>query len=173
MGRKAAWSELEFRLIDESGLASVSALLAGDVDLIDNVAPDQILDLQRRDDVTLASCLSNRVWYLFFDQFRKVSPWIADRAGRPLEAKLKDVRVRKAISLAIDRDFITDRLMAGQGLPVGDVARPGVFGVNPRLGAAPYDPIAARRLLAEAGYPDGFQITLTDRATAPSMARQR
>ena len=50
--------------------------------------------------------------------------------------------------------------MAGQGLPVGDVARPGVFGVNPRLAADPYDPIAARRLLAEAGYPDGFQITL-------------
>ncbi len=158
---KPAWSELEFRLIDESGLASVSALLAGDVDLIDNVAPDQILDLQRRDDVTLASCLSNRVWYLFFDQFREASPWITDRAGQPLGVNpLKDARVRKAISLAIDRRFITERLMAGQGLPVGDVARPGVFGVNPRLAADPYDPIAARRLLAQAGYPDGFQITL-------------
>lgn len=158
---KPAWKELEFRLIDESGLASVSALLAGDVDLIDNVAPDQILDLQRRDDVTLASCLSNRVWYLFFDQFRDASPWITDRAGRPLDVNpLKDVRVRRAISLAIDRRFITERLMAGQGVPVGDVARPGVFGVNPRLAADPYDPIAARRLLAEAGYPDGFQITL-------------
>jgi peptide/nickel transport system substrate-binding protein len=158
---RPAWNELEFRLIDESGLASVSALLAGDVDLIDNVAPDQILDLQRRDDVTLASCLSNRVWYLFFDQFRETSPWITDRGGRPLGVNpLKDVRVRKAISLAIDRRFITERLMAGQGLPVGDVARPGVFGVNPRLAADPYDPIAARRLLAEAGYPEGFQITL-------------
>ena len=158
---KPAWNELEFRLIDESGLASVSALLAGDVDLIDNVAPDQIRDLQRRDDVTLASCVSNRVWYLFFDQFRDNSPWVRDRAGQPLSTNpLKDARVRKAISLAIDRSFITERLMAGQGLPVGDVARPGVFGVNPRLGADPYDPITARRLLADAGYPDGFQLTL-------------
>ncbi len=117
---KPVWSELEFRLIDESGLASVSALLAGDVDLIDNVAPDQILELQRRDDVTLASCVSNRVWYLFFDQFRESSPWITDRAGQPLPTNpLKDVRVRKAISLAIDRTFITERLMAGQGLRWG------------------------------------------------------
>jgi peptide/nickel transport system substrate-binding protein len=155
------WKELEFRLIDESGLASVSALLAGEVDLIDNVGPDQFVELRRRDDVTLATCESNRVWYLYFDQFRDASPWITDREGRPLPANpLKDQRVRRAISLAIDRDFITQRLMAGQGMPVGDVAGLGIFGVNPDLPPPPYDPSTARRLLTEAGYPDGFMITL-------------
>jgi peptide/nickel transport system substrate-binding protein len=73
---------------------------------------------------------------------------------------LKDSRVRRAISLAIDREFITTRLMAGQGLPVGDVAGPGVFGVNPALAPPPYDPVTARILLAEAGYPEGFAIVL-------------
>lgn len=155
------WQQLEFRLIDESGLASVSALLAGEVDLIDNVGPDQVIDLSRRDDVTLATCDSNRVWYLFFDQKRDQSPWITDRAGAPLpQNPLRDVRVRRAISMAIDRDFITTRLMARQGTPVGDVAGPGVFGVNPALRPPVYDPALARRLLAEAGYPDGFAITL-------------
>jgi peptide/nickel transport system substrate-binding protein len=155
------WQELEFRLIDESGLASVSALLAGDVDLIDNVGPDQFVELKRRTDVSLATCDSNRVWYLYFDQFRDQTPWITDRAGEPLKVNpLKDARVRRAISLAIDRQFITQRLMAGQGRPVGDVAGPGVFGVNPELSPDPYDPQAARRLLADAGYPDGFLITL-------------
>ncbi len=156
-----AWRELEFRLIDESGLASVSALLAGEVDLIDNVGPDQFVELSRRSDVALATCDSNRVWYLFFDQFRDQSPWITDRAGAPLqENPLKDVRVRRAISLAIDRSFITERLMAGQGLPLGDVAGPRVFGADPTLLPDPYDPQKARGLLAEAGYPDGFMITL-------------
>jgi peptide/nickel transport system substrate-binding protein len=156
-----AWRQVEFRLIDESGLASVSALLAGEVDLIDNVGPDQLVELRRRDDVELATCDSNRVWYLFFDQFRDASPWIADRQGRPLpQNPLKDQRVRRAISLAIDREFITSRLMAGQGKPVGDVAGPGVFGVNLALGPPLYDPRAARQLLAEAGYDEGFSITL-------------
>lgn len=155
------WQQLDFRLIDESGLASVSALLAGEVDLIDNVGPDQFLDLSRRDDVNLATCDSNRVWYLYFDQRSDVCPWITDREGRQLDHNpLKDVRVRRAISMAIDRDFITARLMAGQGLPVGDVAGPGVFGVNPALRPAQYDPAQARALLVEAGYRDGFAITL-------------
>ncbi len=158
---KPEWRELEFRLIDESGLASVSALLAGDVDLIDNVGPDQLIELRRRDDVTLSTCVSNRVWYLFFDQIRDSSPWITDRQGLPLATNpLKDARVRRAISLAIDRDFIATRMMAGQGLPVGDVAGPGVFGVNPELAPPPYDPSTARLLLAEAGYPEGFAIVL-------------
>lgn len=160
-GGASDWRELEFRLIDESGLASVAALLAGEVDLIDNVGPDQVLDLRERDDVTLSTCDSNRVWYLFFDQSRDVAPFITDREGRPLDRNpLRDARVRRAISLAIDRDFITVRLMAGQGIPVGDVAGPGVFGVNPALAPPRYDPAAARQLLAEAGYPDGFGITL-------------
>lgn len=160
-GGAPAWREVEFRLIDESGLASVSALLAGDVDLIDNVGPDQCHELMRRDDVALSTCISNRVWYLYFDQFRDTSPWITDRDGQPLPANpLKDPRVRRAISCAVDREFITSRLMAGQGAPVGDVAGPGVFGVNPALAPPVYDPAMARQLLAEAGYPDGFAITL-------------
>jgi peptide/nickel transport system substrate-binding protein len=155
------WRELEFRLIDESGLASVSALLAGEVDLIDNVGPDQLVELKRRGDVNLATCVSNRVWYLFFDQYRDSSPWITDRQGVQLpDNPLKDPRVRRAISLAIDRDFIATHLMAGQGLPVGDVAGPGVFGVNPSLAPSPYDPRTARLLLDEAGYPEGFAIVL-------------
>jgi peptide/nickel transport system substrate-binding protein len=158
---RPVWQEVEFRLIDESGLASVSALLAGDVDLIDNVGPDQCHELMRRDDVELTTCDSNRVWYLYFDQVREVSPWITDREGQPLASNpLKDPRVRRAISYAVDREFITTRLMAGQGRLVGDLAGPGVFGVNPVLVPPPYDPGAARRLLADAGYPEGFAITL-------------
>ncbi len=155
------WREAEFRLIDENGLASISALLAGEVDLIDNVTPDQLVELRSRNDVLLSSCDTSRVWYLYFDQASETSPWITDRAGAPLATNpLRNPLVRRAISLAIDRDFIANQIMAGQARPVGDIAGPGVFGANPAARADPYDPAAARALLAEAGYPDGFRIVL-------------
>lgn len=156
-----AWREAEFRLIDENGLASISALLAGEVDLIDNVTPDQLVELRARTDVVLSSCDTSRVWYLFFDQKAETSPWITDRAGAPLPANpLRNPLVRRAISLAIDRDFIAQQIMAGQARPAGDIAGPGVFGVNPEARPDPYDPAAARALLAQAGYADGFRIVL-------------
>jgi peptide/nickel transport system substrate-binding protein len=155
------WREAEFRLIDENGLASITALLAGEVDLIDNVTPDQLVELQARDDVSLSSRGTNRVWYLFFDQISDASAWITDHQGVTLPSNpLKDARVRRAISMAIDRVFITGQIMAGQAQPVGDVAGPGVFGANPALRPHPYDPPAAKALLEQAGYPDGFRITL-------------
>ena len=171
-----AWREAEFRLIDENGLASISALLAGEVDLIDNVTPDQLLELRSRDDVALSSCDTSRVWYLFLDQASETSPWITDHAGVPLPRNpLRDPLVRQAMSLAIDRDFIAQQIMAGQARPVGDVAGPGVFGVNPASRPDPYDPATARALLAEAGYPDGFRIVLhgsRDRSfNGPAAAR--
>ena len=156
-----AWREAEFRLIDENGLASISALLAGEVDLIDNVTPDQLVELRARTDVVLSSCDTSRVWYLFFDQASETSPWITDRAGAPLPTNpLRNPLVRRAISLAIDRDFIAQQIMAGQARPAGDIAGPGVFGTNPHARPDPYDPAAARALLAQAGYTDGFRIVL-------------
>ncbi|WP_088626249.1 ABC transporter substrate-binding protein [Oceanicola sp. 22II-s10i] len=155
------WQEVEFRLIDESGSASIAALLAGEVDLIDNVTPEQLVELQSRTDVALYGCPTNRVWYLYFDQVSQTSPWLTDSRGQLLDTNpLRDVRVRRAISHAIDRAFICSKIMAGQAHPVGDIAGPGVFGTDPALGPPPYDPAGARALLAEAGWPDGFGITL-------------
>lgn len=101
------------------------------------------------------------MWYLYFDQVSECSPRITDHRGVPLTVNpLRDARVRRAISMAIDRAFITSQIMAGQAHPVGDVAGPGVFGANPDLRPHPYDPPAAKALLRQAGYPDGFRIAL-------------
>ena len=156
-----AWQRVDFRLIDESGGASISALLAGEVDLIDNVTPEQLVELRARTDVALFGCETNRFWYIYFDQRSETSPWITDARGVPLARNpLKDARVRRAISHAIDRTFICSKIMAGEATPVGDVAGPGVFGTNPDLLPAPYDPERARALLAAAGWAEGFAITL-------------
>jgi ABC-type transport system substrate-binding protein len=70
-----------------------------------------------------------------------------------------DVRVRRALNHAIDRDRLL-RLINGRGVPAKGVLPPRMPGYNPQLRGYPYDPEEARRLLAEAGYPDGFSVTL-------------
>ncbi|MDR1514213.1 MAG: ABC transporter substrate-binding protein [Synergistaceae bacterium] len=83
-----------------------------------------------------------------------------------------DVRVRKALQMAVDRQGMLDALFGGRGtLSYGIIAR-GIIGHNPDLPAIPYDPEAAKALLAEAGYPDGFEMTVTQIANqADTLAK--
>ena len=81
-----------------------------------------------------------------------------------------DVRVRKAVSMAIDRQAIIDGAMFGYGTPIGSHFAPHNPDYVDLTGNAPYDPAAAKALLAEAGYPDGFSTTL--KLPPPSYARR-
>jgi len=70
------------------------------------------------------------------------------------------VRVRRALSKAINREAIAERVMEGLAVPAANVLSPSVFGHDPAVKPEPYDPEGARKLLAEAGYPDGFALTI-------------
>ena len=105
----------------------------------------------------LASGISNRVIYLHMDVFRDDSPYITGTDGKN---PLMDLRVRKAISKAINRDAIVARVMEGVAIPAGQLLPPGFFGTSENLKPEPYDPEGAKKLLAEAGYPDGFGMTI-------------
>ena len=70
------------------------------------------------------------------------------------------MRVRRAISKAINRPAIAERVMEGQAIPSGQLVSEKLFGHNPALKAEVYDPEGAKKLLAEAGYPNGFNITI-------------
>jgi peptide/nickel transport system substrate-binding protein len=72
----------------------------------------------------------------------------------------KDIRVREALNLAIDREAIISALLAGRTVPATQPAPAETYGYNPDLAPIPYDPAKARRLLVEAGYPDGFSFVL-------------
>jgi peptide/nickel transport system substrate-binding protein len=74
---------------------------------------------------------------------------------------LQDVRVRKAMSMAIDRDAIAKRIMDGGAQPAYQFLPTGMFGTLPNPPVIKFDPAAAKKLLAEAGYPNGFEITLS------------
>jgi len=75
-------------------------------------------------------------------------------------APFDDLRVRRALALAVDRPALVASLLHGYGVPANQIVTPAVFGYHPDLPALPYDPTAARRLLAEAGFPDGVEPTL-------------
>ena len=158
-GDAPIWSEVEFRPIT-SGPSRVASLLAGDVDMISGVPTTDIATLKANDEITLSQGASNRVIYLHLDQFRENSPFVKANGGGDIKNPLLDVRVRKAISMAISRDAIVDRVMEGVAIPAGQLLPDGFFGVSDKLDVVAYDPDGAKALLAEAGYPDGFELTI-------------
>jgi len=88
-------------------------------------------------------------------------PVVTALTGRALEANpLKDLRVRRAISKAINREAIVDRVMEGLALPAANLVSPGVFGHAADLKPEPHDPEGAKQLLAAAGYAQGFGLTV-------------
>ncbi|MDJ0684627.1 MAG: ABC transporter substrate-binding protein [Alphaproteobacteria bacterium] len=158
-GDKPVWSEVEMRPI-KSGPSRVAALLAGDVDMIAGVPTTDIQTLGENADLQLSQGVSNRVIYLHMDQFRENSPHVKANGGGDIKNPLMDVRVRKAISMAINRDAIVDRVMEGVAIKAGQLLPEGFFGVSPNLQPVEYDPEGAKALLAEAGYGDGFEMTI-------------
>lgn len=155
-GEKAQFDRVVFKPI-KSDPARVAALLAGDVDMIDVVPTADIPRLKENPNIVLSQGVSNRVIYLHLDQFRDESPFIT---GTGDKNPLKDQRVRKAISKAINRPAIVERVMEGVALPAGQLLPEGFFGVSPTIKPEKYDPEGAKQLLAEAGYPNGFGLTL-------------
>lgn len=143
-----------------SDAARVAALLAGDVDLIANVPTSDIATLEDNPDIVLSQGVSNRVIYLHVDSRRVYSPYVSDNDGNEIFNPFQDVNVRRAISMAIDRDTIVEEVMEGIAIPAGQVLPEGFFGVSENIDVPEYDPDGARELLAEAGYPDGFRLTI-------------
>jgi peptide/nickel transport system substrate-binding protein len=160
-GSKPAFAKVRFRMITNSA-ARVAALLAGDVQMIEAVPTADIAKLKKDARVALASVVSNRIIYLHMDSGReKNSPFVTDVAGKPLEANpLRDPRVRKAISKMIDREAIASRIMEGEAKPAGQFLPESFHGTSKRLQPEKYDPDGAKKLLAAAGYPNGFGLTL-------------
>jgi len=160
-GARAPYAKVRMRFISNAA-ARVAALLAGDVQMIENVPTADVGRLSKDARVQLSSAISNRMIYLHMDSGReRASPFVTDKAGKPLEANpFRDPRVRKAISKAIDRDAIVSRVMEGQAKAAGQFLHESFFGTSKRLPPEKHDPEGAKKLLAEAGYPDGFGLTL-------------
>jgi peptide/nickel transport system substrate-binding protein len=159
-GEKSPWEKVTFKIIKNEP-ARVAALLSGDVDAIEQPPTADLARIKADPKFTVTSKISHRVIYFNFDHLQRVSPFVTAKDGKPLDKNpLLDVRVRRAISKAINRQAIADRVMEGQAIPSGQLVSDKLFGNVPGLKADAYDPEGAKKLLAEAGYPDGFAITI-------------
>ena len=158
-GSKPEWTKVTFKPI-KSGPSRVAALLAGDVDIIEQTPTVDIARLKIDPKLSLSQGISNRVIYLHMDQFREDSPFVTAKDGGKMKNPLLDARVRKAISKAIHRDAIVDRVMEGIAVKAGQLLPEGFFGRSANLFPEAYDPAGAKALLTEAGLGDGFRLTI-------------
>ena len=132
---------LVFRPVSEPA-ARVNALLAGEADVIMAVPTDQIEQLEA-EGFEIAQGATPHIWYMEFNHS---------------EPPFDDVRVRQAVNLAIDRQAMTEQLLSGGALPANCFCgrTSSTFVPMPEWAGYEFDPVRARELLAQAGYPDGF-----------------
>lgn len=128
-------------------VSRAQALLTGQVDVVESIAFDDI-DMLRAGGLNVLASPTSQVMSLGFINVE-----------RP-DAPLADVRVRQALNYAVDKETIALALTNGLTTPTAQAAVPGMAAYNPAVTPYPYDPDRARSLLAEAGYPDGFPLTV-------------
>jgi peptide/nickel transport system substrate-binding protein len=140
----------------KSDATRVAALIAGDVDLVVDPAPQDAARLRKQPGIKVLEGPENRIIFFGFDQARDELLY-SDLKGRN---PFKDRRVREAIYRAIDVEALKRVTMRGQAVPTGGIT-PSILGSTPEAERRlPHDPERSRQLLAEAGYPGGFGFTL-------------
>jgi peptide/nickel transport system substrate-binding protein len=157
-GGPSAVSRVDFLPI-ASQRARVARLLAGDLDLVQEPGAENLERLRATPGCRVLEQESLTVLYLLL------------KTERP---PLSDLRVRRAINLALDRPALVTAVLHGEGHPVGQMVGRSVFGFAPDIAPPARDLAAARRLLAEAGYPGGIDLDLEFRPgrRAEEIARQ-
>ena len=149
-------AEVRFVVI-KSDATRLAALASGEVDLVLD-PPFQDMDrLRRQPRLKVTGVAELGQQYFTFDQARPELEFSSVKGRNPF----KDRRVRQAVWHALNVDLIVEKVLRGQAEPVGTFLSPLVDGADPTLGRRlPYDPARAKALLAEAGYPEGFAVTL-------------
>ncbi|MBL8515902.1 MAG: ABC transporter substrate-binding protein [Betaproteobacteria bacterium] len=160
-GGEEPWDKLTFKILTNAA-ARVAALLSGDVQMIENVPTSDIAKMEKDKNLSVVSKVSNRVIYVHLNQSTEKSPpFVFDKSGKPMDKNpFRDVRVRKALSMAVNRDAIVDRVMEKKAVPAAQLLPDIFYGTSKKLKPTRFDPEGARKLLAEAGYPNGFSMTL-------------
>ncbi|MDG1317272.1 MAG: ABC transporter substrate-binding protein [Paracoccaceae bacterium] len=154
-----AWETVTRKEIpnDSSRLA---ALKAGQVDVINYVSSVDYLALERDAAIDNVKGDSVYIMNLQLDQ-REDTPLVRANDGSDLDANpFRDLKVRQAVDHAIDRQTMVDIVLEGLGRPANQMMPPGFFGSNESIPMPEYDPAKAKALLADAGYPNGFEVDL-------------
>ncbi|MBM3514242.1 MAG: ABC transporter substrate-binding protein [Alphaproteobacteria bacterium] len=123
----------------------LQALLSGAADIATSIGPDDRPTIEAAGGQFVASLWAGVTSIIF----------VSTKPG-----PVADARVRRALNFAVNKERIVDALMGGMTVVASQPVPPGAIGYNPDLKPYPYDPDRARQLLAEAGYPDGFDLVI-------------
>ena len=135
----------------------VAALIAGDVDLLTDLPTQDVARLRNDSKIKVVDGPEVRTIFIALDQFSDELKYSDVKGKNPF----KDKRVREALSISVDRDAIRRTIMRGLSIPAALIVPPGVNGHTAELDAvAKPDVERAKKLLAEAGYPNGFKFQL-------------
>jgi peptide/nickel transport system substrate-binding protein len=141
---KPPFKHLVFRAIPEVA-TEVAELKTGGVDIVRNVSADLVPELKSHPQTYISSTPILRVHYVSLDM-----------RNPPFDKRA----VRQAANYAVDKQAVIQKLMGGFGTQVATVVQPAAFGHDPEVTPYPYDPKKAKELLAQAGYPNGVDVTL-------------
>ena len=159
----AWWDKLQGNVTDviytpiKADATRVAALLAGDVDLVTDLPTQDVTRLRNDPKLKVLDGVEVRTIFIGLDQFSPELLYSNIKGKNPF----KDIRVRKALNISVDRDAIKRVTMRGLSIPAAIMVAPGVHGYTTELDkVTPVDLDGAKKLLAEAGYPNGFEFSL-------------
>lgn len=159
-GKKPSFDKATLRIMPNAP-ARTAALLSGEVDAITAAPAADLPRIQNNQNLTVYKKPTARVTFWVMNQYSDALPEGTDLAGKPLAVNpMKDVRVRLAFSKAIDREAIATRAMEGLGVATQNTIPSAMFGYNPDLKPERPDLEGAKKLMAEAGYPNCFGLSL-------------
>ena len=155
------WGKLEGNMTEivytpiKSEATRIAALLSGEVDMVLDPSPQDITRLRNSANLKVIEGAESRTIFFGMDQFRDELPGSNIKGKNPL----KDQRVRKALYQAIDSATLNRVTMRGQSQPTGTIIASQVNGWTKKVDVRwPYDVEGAKKLLADAGYKDGFEV---------------
>lgn len=151
---KAQVKRVIWNIIPENA-SRVAALLSGEVDIINDVPAHSIKQIERNANARVMTVNGTR------------SNFLALNNTKP---PFNNIKVRKALSHAININLIIDKILGGNATRLHSILSPDAFGHNPNLHEYEYDLVKAKKLLAEAGYPNGFTVTLDVTADLKDLA---
>lgn len=156
------WGKVEHNLTEvifqtiKSDSTRVAALLSGDIDMMDPVPVQDVDRVKSSPNIRALTGPELRTIFLHMDSFRDELLYSNIKGKNPF----KDVRVRRAVYQAIDMDAIHSKTMRGMSANSALLISPSLFARASEFKRWPYDIAAAKKLLADAGYPSGFEVEM-------------
>jgi peptide/nickel transport system substrate-binding protein len=150
---------LIFRPIPEE-TTRMSALQTGEVDIATNVPPHLVKELKNHAKVTVGSAPSVRTIFIPIYNVQCEMAQGSWDCRKPVDSPVAKQKVRQAINYAVDLDSIIKNVLEGQGVRIATPLTAKHFGYDPKVKPYPHDPVKAKKLLAEAGYPNGIDLVL-------------